>query len=120
MLQAQMVRITGFLDERSACLTKSAKDADSEFYMIGQNAMKELDAVGDQVSVSCNQNSAYCCPLFAIKLRCLVRKILERLGKMKAFEDTAEVNAITFINYQSAIFLGYQVLIAMFYKEKLF
>jgi len=52
---AQKVRITGFLDERSAYLTKFAKDADSEFDLIGQNAMKELDAVGDQVSISCNQ-----------------------------------------------------------------
>jgi len=55
MLQAQKVRITDFLDERSAYLTKFAKDADSEFDLIGQNAMKELDAVGDQVSISCNQ-----------------------------------------------------------------
>lgn len=52
MLQAQKVRITDFLDERSAYLTKFAKDADSEFDLIGQNAMKELDAVGDQVSIS--------------------------------------------------------------------
>ena len=55
MLQAQKVRITDFLDERSAYLTKFAKDADSEFDLIGQNAMKELDAVGDQVSVSCKE-----------------------------------------------------------------
>ncbi|OEL23528.1 hypothetical protein BAE44_0015456 [Dichanthelium oligosanthes] len=66
MLQAQKVRIKDFLDERSAYLTKFAKDADSEFDLIGQNAMKELDAVGDQ--------------------------ILERLdSKMQAFEETAEV-----------------------------
>jgi hypothetical protein len=57
MLQAQKVRITNFLDERSAYLTKFAKDADTEFDLIGQNAMKELDAVGDQVSIfiSCNE-----------------------------------------------------------------
>lgn len=55
MLQTQKVRITDFLDERSAYLTKFAKDADSEFDLIGQNAMKELDAVGDQVSISCHQ-----------------------------------------------------------------
>jgi hypothetical protein len=57
MLQAQKVRVTNFLDERSAYLTKFAKDADTEFDLIGQNAMKELDAVGDQVSIyiSCNE-----------------------------------------------------------------
>jgi hypothetical protein len=55
MLQAQKVRITNFLDERSAYLTKFAKDADTEFDLIGQNAMKELDAVRDQVSISCNE-----------------------------------------------------------------
>lgn len=56
MLQAQKVRITNFLDERSAYLTKFAKDADTEFDLIGQNAMKELDEVGDQVSTSRNEN----------------------------------------------------------------
>jgi hypothetical protein len=35
-------------------LTKFTKDADSEFDMIGQNAMKELDQIGDQVSISCD------------------------------------------------------------------
>jgi hypothetical protein len=60
MLQAQKVRISDFLDERSAYLTKFAKDADSEFDLIGQNAMKELDAVGDQVSVSCNEKLSSC------------------------------------------------------------
>jgi hypothetical protein len=54
MLQTQKVRITNFLDERSAYLTKFTKDADSEFDMIGQNAMKELDQIGDQVSISCD------------------------------------------------------------------
>lgn len=53
MLQTQKVRITNFLDERSAYLTKFAEDANTEFDMIGQNAMKELHEVGDQVSFSC-------------------------------------------------------------------
>ncbi|VAH81862.1 unnamed protein product [Triticum turgidum subsp. durum] len=54
MLQTQKVRITNFLDERSAYLTKFTKDADTEFDMIGQNAMKELDQIGDQVSIPCH------------------------------------------------------------------
>lgn len=60
MLQAQKVRISDFLDERSAYLTKFAKDADSEFDLIGQNAMKELEAVGDQVSISGNEKLSSC------------------------------------------------------------
>ena len=62
MLQTQKVRITNFLDERSAYLTKFTKDADTEFDMIGQNAMKELDQIGDQVSISCDGrlDSIYC------------------------------------------------------------
>lgn len=47
-------------------MTKFTKDADSEFDMIGQNAMKELDQIGDQ--------------------------IMERLdSRMQAYEETAEM-----------------------------
>lgn len=70
MLQTQKVRITNFLDERSAYLTKFAKDADTEFDLIGQNAMKELDQVGDQVSISCGGNKSI------LLLQCLTRNCI--------------------------------------------
>ncbi|RWR86190.1 hypothetical protein CKAN_01507500 [Cinnamomum micranthum f. kanehirae] len=43
MLQAQKVRLTDFLDEKSAYLTQFAKDANSEFDQIGETALKGLD-----------------------------------------------------------------------------
>ena len=61
MLQTQKVRLTNFLDERSAYLTQFAEDANAEFDEIGEKAMKELDDAGARV---CNQLSkekiAYC------------------------------------------------------------
>lgn len=49
MLQAQKVRLTDFLDERSAYLTQFAEEANAEFDEIGKKAMKELDEAGDRV-----------------------------------------------------------------------
>ncbi|XP_042495327.1 uncharacterized protein LOC122074531 isoform X2 [Macadamia integrifolia] len=43
MLQTQKVRLTDYLDERSAYLTQFAEDANAEFDEIGENALKELD-----------------------------------------------------------------------------
>ncbi|KAL5983251.1 hypothetical protein ACLOJK_017335 [Asimina triloba] len=42
MLQAEKVRVTEFLDERSAYLTKFAEDANKEFDAVGEDALKEL------------------------------------------------------------------------------
>ncbi|XP_009392686.2 uncharacterized protein LOC103978573 [Musa acuminata AAA Group] len=67
MLQAQKVRLTDFLDERSAFLTQFAEDANAEFDQIGENALKELDEAS--------------------------ARIMEKLeNRAQAFEEAAEVN----------------------------
>ncbi|KAK1321865.1 hypothetical protein QJS10_CPA03g01840 [Acorus calamus] len=67
MLQAQKVRLTDFLDERSAYLTQFAEDANAEFDEIAENARKELDEAG--------------------------ARIMENLeNKMQSFEEKAELN----------------------------
>ena len=50
MLQAQKVRLTDFLDERSAYLTQFTEDANAEFEQIGEDALKELDEASARVS----------------------------------------------------------------------
>ncbi|XP_010256664.1 PREDICTED: uncharacterized protein LOC104597001 [Nelumbo nucifera] len=49
MLQAQKVRLTDYLDERSAYLTQFAEDANAEFDEIGENALKDLDEAGARI-----------------------------------------------------------------------
>lgn len=53
MLQAQKLRLTDYLDERSAYLTQFAEEANAEIDQIGENAFKQLDEAGSRV-----------CPLF--------------------------------------------------------
>ncbi|WOL00718.1 hypothetical protein Cni_G09431 [Canna indica] len=67
MLQTQKVRLTDFLDERSAYLTQFAEDANAEFDQIGENALKELDEAS--------------------------ARIMEKLeSRAQAFEEDAEIN----------------------------
>ncbi|KAJ4953486.1 hypothetical protein NE237_030318 [Protea cynaroides] len=67
MLQAQKVRLTDYLDERSDYLSKFAEDANKEFDEVGENALKELDEAG--------------------------ARIMENLeSRMQAFEESAELN----------------------------
>ncbi|CAA6655103.1 unnamed protein product [Spirodela intermedia] len=49
MLQTQKVRLTDFLDERSAYLTQFAEDANAEFDQIGEEALKELDEASARI-----------------------------------------------------------------------
>lgn len=49
MLQAQKVRLTDYLDERSAYLTQFAEEANVEFDEIGENALKQLDEAGTRI-----------------------------------------------------------------------
>lgn len=49
MLQAQKVRLTDYLDERSAYLTQFAEETNAEFDQIGENALKELEEAGARV-----------------------------------------------------------------------
>ncbi|KAL3536490.1 hypothetical protein ACH5RR_004951 [Cinchona calisaya] len=49
MLQAQKLRLTDYLDERSAFLTQFAEEASAEIDQIGENALKELDEAGSRI-----------------------------------------------------------------------
>lgn len=49
MLQAQKVRLTDYLDERSAYLTQFAEEANAEFDKIGEDALKGLDEASSRV-----------------------------------------------------------------------
>ncbi|KAL2484804.1 hypothetical protein Adt_29560 [Abeliophyllum distichum] len=67
MLQTQKVRLTDYLDERSAYLTQFAEEANAEIDQIGENALRELD----EASV----------------------RIMENIeSQMQAFEESAELN----------------------------
>ncbi|XP_027067867.1 uncharacterized protein [Coffea arabica] len=67
MLQAQKLRLTDYLDERSAYLTQFAEEANAEIDQIGENALKELDEAGS--------------------------RIMENIeSQMQAFEESAELN----------------------------
>ncbi|TMW84699.1 hypothetical protein EJD97_024592 [Solanum chilense] len=58
-LQTQKVRLTEYLDERSAYLTQFAEEANCEMEQIGENALKELDEAG-QIMVNIeNQMQAF-------------------------------------------------------------
>ena len=59
MLQAQKVRLTDYLDERSAYLTQFAEEANAEFDQIGENALKDLEEAGTRV----------CSPSYYISIR---------------------------------------------------
>lgn len=48
-LQTQKVRLTEYLDERSAYLTQFAEEANTEMEQIGENALKELDEAGARI-----------------------------------------------------------------------
>ncbi|XP_010543229.1 PREDICTED: uncharacterized protein LOC104816219 [Tarenaya hassleriana] len=69
MLQASKVRLTDYLDERSAYLTKFAEEANAEFDKIGEDAMKDLDDASSRIMESIE-------------------------SQMQAFEESAEINRI--------------------------
>ncbi|GAV68529.1 hypothetical protein CFOL_v3_12032 [Cephalotus follicularis] len=67
MLQAQKVRLTDYLDERSAYLTRFGEEANAEFDKIGEDALRGLDEAGD--------------------------RIMENIeSRMQAFEESMELN----------------------------
>ncbi|XP_073063020.1 uncharacterized protein [Primulina eburnea] len=49
MLQTQKVRLTDYLDERSAYLTQFAEEANAEIDQIGENALRELDEASARI-----------------------------------------------------------------------
>ncbi|XP_077216271.1 8-amino-7-oxononanoate synthase [Tasmannia lanceolata] len=49
MLHTQKIRLTDYLDERSAYLTQFAEEANAEFDQIAENALKGLDEAGDRI-----------------------------------------------------------------------
>ena len=51
MLQTRKVRLTEYLDERSAYLTQFGEKVNAEFEKIGEDALKELDEASARVCV---------------------------------------------------------------------
>lgn len=49
MLQTQKVRLTDYLDEKSAYLTQFAEEANAEIDQIEESALKGLDEAGDRI-----------------------------------------------------------------------
>ncbi|KAK3445121.1 hypothetical protein EUGRSUZ_B02792 [Eucalyptus grandis] len=49
MLQAQKVRLSDYLDERSAYLTQFGEEAGAEFDKIGEDALRGLDEAGNRI-----------------------------------------------------------------------
>ncbi|KAK4802158.1 hypothetical protein SAY86_000361 [Trapa natans] len=49
MLQTQKVRLTDYLDERSAYLTKFAEEANAEFDKVGEDALRDLDEAANKI-----------------------------------------------------------------------
>ena len=49
MLQTQKVRLTDYLDEKSAYLTQFAEEANAEFDKVGEDALKGLEEAGERV-----------------------------------------------------------------------
>ncbi|XP_027336570.1 uncharacterized protein LOC113850293 [Abrus precatorius] len=52
MLQTQKVRLTDYLDERSAYLTQFGEEAIAEFDKIGEDALKGLDEAGARITAN--------------------------------------------------------------------
>ncbi|OMO85149.1 hypothetical protein CCACVL1_10389 [Corchorus capsularis] len=69
MLQAQKVRLTDYLDERSAYLTQFAEEANAEFDKVGEDALRGLEEAGE--------------------------RIMENIeSQMQAFEESQEMNKL--------------------------
>lgn len=49
MLQTQKVRLTDYLDERSAYLTQFAEEANAEIDKVGEDALKGLEEASERV-----------------------------------------------------------------------
>ena len=69
MLQTQKVRLTDFLDERSAYLSQFGEEAKAEFDKIGEDALKELDEAGARITANIE-------------------------SEMLAFEESSELNRV--------------------------
>ncbi|XP_061374194.1 uncharacterized protein LOC133316461 [Gastrolobium bilobum] len=52
MLQAQKVRVTDYLDERSAYLAQFGEEANAEFEKIAEDALKGLDEAGARITAN--------------------------------------------------------------------
>lgn len=93
-LQTQKVRLTDYLDERSAYLSQFAEDANTEIDQIGENALKELDEAGERVCRTENGiliSSKY--TAFEYYLFFFSAQIMGNIeSRMQAFEESVELN----------------------------
>ncbi|KAL8262327.1 hypothetical protein R6Q59_026377 [Mikania micrantha] len=94
MLQAQKVRLTDYLDERSEYLTKFAEEANVEFDQVGENALKELEEASARVGLFdllISYQSLIHVRTF--NLREYYSQIMGNIeNQMQAFEESAEAS----------------------------
>ncbi|KAG5060315.1 hypothetical protein JHK87_001344 [Glycine soja] len=81
MLQTQKIRLTDFLDERSAYLAQFGEEAKAEFDKIGEDALKGLDEAGARL----NFGNIFILPIF-ICIFCV--------SQMLEFEESIELNIL--------------------------
>ncbi|XP_028773790.1 uncharacterized protein LOC114730847 [Neltuma alba] len=86
MLQAQKVRLTDYLDERSAYLTQFGEEAIAELDKVGDDALKGLDEASERITANI-ESSMLEFEEFAELNR---REIEENENKLVDFEDQME------------------------------
>ncbi|KAF7825570.1 uncharacterized protein G2W53_016734 [Senna tora] len=86
MLQAQKVRLTDYLDERSAYLTQFGEEAIAEFDKIGEDALKGLDEAGERITANLESQMQE----FEEFAELSRQEIEENENKVTKFEDQME------------------------------
>ncbi|KAK7390628.1 hypothetical protein VNO78_25955 [Psophocarpus tetragonolobus] len=86
MLQTQKVRLTDFLDERSAYLSQFGEEANAEFDKIGEDALKGLDEAGARITANIESQMIE----FEESTELNRQEIEENENKITKFEDQME------------------------------
>ncbi|KAK7349951.1 hypothetical protein VNO77_07877 [Canavalia gladiata] len=86
MLQTQKVRLTDFLDERSAYLTQFVEEANAEFDKIGEDARKGLDEASARITANMESQMLE----FEESIELNKQEIQESENKVVEFEDQIE------------------------------
>ncbi|KAK7339834.1 hypothetical protein VNO77_20520 [Canavalia gladiata] len=86
MLQAKKVRLTDYLDERSAYLTQFGEQAKAEFDKIGEDALKGLDEASERITTNMESQMLE----FEESAELYRQEIQERENKLDEFEVQME------------------------------
>ncbi|KAL2337014.1 hypothetical protein Fmac_011460 [Flemingia macrophylla] len=90
MLQTQKVRLTDYLDERSAFLTQFGEEAKAEFDKIGEDALQGLDEASARVFFKITENIENQMLEFEESAETIRQAIQECKNKLDVFEDQME------------------------------